>query len=161
MLWPSWLRAYIRPRAIAKSPPRRLRRGFRPGTEPTITDTREATALEAVSGGWNAGRTGDDRAGSPHRRRSIQIRFCHRYRIRQGSQGTVGGHGSLYFGQKGRAGVDAELAARRLPALADHARADLGAGEVQPDRLPGHLLLLGTEEEDRAEVARRDRPRNP
>ena len=57
--------------------------------------------------------------------------------------------------------MDAGVAARRLPALAHHARAEMGQGRIRPDRLPGHLLLLRAEAEGRAEVARRDRPGDP
>src|SRR6266511_1675116 len=57
--------------------------------------------------------------------------------------------------------MDAGLAARRLPALADNARAEMGQGPVRPDRLPEHLLLCGAEEEGWDEVAGRHRPRNP
>ena len=42
--------------------------------------------------------------------------------------------------------MDAAVAARRLSALADHARADLGARRLPEDRLPGHLLLRRAEE---------------
>ncbi len=48
-----------------------------------------------------------------------------------------------------------ELAAGRLSALADHARADLGARRLSEDRLPVLLLLLGAEEGP--DVDRRDR----
>ena len=47
--------------------------------------------------------------------------------------------------------LDARLAARRLSALADHDRADLGAGPLSEDRFPGHLLLFRAE----------DRPQGP
>ena len=69
-------------------------------------------------------------------------------------------HRPLHLGQEERAGVDARVAARRLSALADHARADLGARALSEDRLPGSLLLLRAEEEGRPEVARRGRSRN-
>jgi cysteine desulfurase len=62
-------------------------------------------------------------------------------------KGLIRGHRPLHFGQEERARVDADLAARRLPALAHHARADLGARRLSEDRLPGSLLLLGAEEE--------------
>ena len=51
--------------------------------------------------------------------------------------------------------MDAGLAARRLQALADHARAEMGQGRIRPDRLSEHLLLFRAEEG--AAVARRDR----
>ena len=57
--------------------------------------------------------------------------------------------------------MDAGLAARRLSALADHARADLGARRLSEDRLSGHLLLLRAEAKAGAEVARRGRSGNP
>ena len=56
--------------------------------------------------------------------------FVTRHRIRQGPQGPVRGHRPLHLGQEERAGMDAGLAARGLSALADHARADLGAGRA-------------------------------
>ena len=43
--------------------------------------------------------------------------------------------------------MDAGVAARSLQALADHARADLGARRLPEDRLPGPLLLRGAEGE--------------
>ena len=51
------------------------------------------------------------------------------------------------------------MAPRRLSALADHGRADLGAGGIPEDRLPGPLLLCGAQEHGRAEVAGRGRSR--
>ena len=45
----------------------------------------------------------------------------------------------------------------RLSPLADHDRADLGAGPLSEDRLPGHLLLLGAEEDAGPEEPRRGR----
>ena len=45
-------------------------------------------------------------------------------------------------------------------ALADHARADLGARRLSQDRLPERLLLFGAEEEG-AGLARRGRSGNP
>ena len=57
--------------------------------------------------------------------------------------------------------MDAGVAARGLSALADHARADLGARRLSEDRLPGHLLLLRAEAEARWPVARRGRSGNP
>ena len=38
----------------------------------------------------------------------------------------LGGHRALHLGQEGRAGVDARMAARGVPALEDHDRADVG-----------------------------------
>ena len=70
-------------------------------------------------------------------------------------------HGAFHLGQEERARMDAQLAAGRLSALADHARAELGARALSEDRLSGPLLLLGAEEEGRAEVARRDRSGDP
>ena len=61
-------------------------------------------------------------------------------------EGPVGGHRPLHLGQEERAGVDARMAPRRLSPLADHERADLGAGPLSEDRFPGHLLLLRAEE---------------
>ena len=58
--------------------------------------------------------------------------FVTDHRIRQGPEGPVGGHRPLHLGEEERAGVDAGVAARRLSPLADHARADLGAGRVRP-----------------------------
>ncbi len=101
----------------------------------------------------------DRRSGPPHRRRPVQVWLRDADRIRQGPQGPVRRHGPLHLGEEERAGMDAGLAARRLPALADHARAEMGQGRIRSDRLPGPLLLLRAEEEGRAEVARRDRSR--
>ena len=53
----------------------------------------------------------------------------------------------------------ARLAARGLPSLADHARADLGQCRSPQDRLPGALLLLRAEEHRRAKEPRRCRSR--
>ena len=61
------------------------------------------------------------------RRRPVQVWVRDADRIRQGPEGPVRGHRPLHLGQEGRAGMDAGVAARRLPALADHARAELGA----------------------------------
>ena len=58
-------------------------------------------------------------------------------------------HRPLHLGQEERAGMDAGLAAGSLSALADHARADLGARRLSQDRLPERLLLFGAEEEAR------------
>ena len=50
------------------------------------------------------------------------------------------------LGQEGRAGVDARVAAQGVPPLADDEGAALAERHVQPDRLPGHQLLLGAED---------------
>ena len=49
------------------------------------------------------------------------------------------------------------MAAARLPGVARHARAELGQARLSADRLPGLLLLLGTQGEGRPQDARRDR----
>jgi ribosomal protein L24E len=51
-----------------------------------------------------------------------------------------------FISAKKRTGMDARMAPRRLSALADAGRADLGARRLSEDRLPGHLLLCRTEE---------------
>ncbi len=91
-----------------------------PGTQPAVLET-------AVDGVRNACRSGDGRYRTRDRRRPVQIRVRYGYRDRQGPEGPVGGHRPFHLGQEGRAGVDAGVAARSLPALADHDRADLGA----------------------------------
>ncbi len=49
----------------------------------------------------------------------VQIRLHHRDRVRAGPQGPERGHHRAYFGQEGRAGLDAGMAPRRLSPLAD------------------------------------------
>ena len=51
-----------------------------------------------------------------------------------------------HLGQEGRAGMDAGMAAGRLPALAGDERAQLGAGALSQDRLPERLLLRRAQE---------------
>ena len=51
----------------------------------------------------------------------------------------------------------ARMAAGGLSALADDGKADLGAGRISRDRLPGPVLFLGAEIDAGAEVARRGR----
>ena len=61
--------------------------------------------------------------------------------------------------EEGRAGVAARVAPEGVPHLADDEGADLAERQVRPDRLPGHRLLLGAEEEEGAEQPRRGRSR--
>jgi cysteine desulfurase len=98
------------------------------------------------------------RQGQVDRRRSVQIRLRDRHRIREGPQGAERGHRPLHLGQEERAGMDAGMAAGRLPPLEDDDRADLGARALSADRLSGSVLLRRAEER-RAEVARRGRSR--
>ena len=81
--------------------------------------------------------------------------FDDRHRIRPRAEGAERGYRPLHFGQEERAAVDARLAARRLQALAGHGRADLGAGALSEDRLPGHLLLRRAEEATRSKASTR------
>ena len=53
--------------------------------------------------------------------------------------------------------MDARMASRRVPPLADARRADLGARPLSEDRLPGHPLLRRAEEHAGADLARRRR----
>ena len=55
----------------------------------------------------------------------------------------------------------ARVAAQGVSALADDEGADLAERPLRPDRLPGHRLLLGAEEEEGAEQPRRSRSRAP
>ena len=52
--------------------------------------------------------------------------------------------------KKGEPGLDAGMAARGVPPLEDHDRADLGQGALPQDRLPGPLLLLGARNRPKA-----------
>ena len=110
----------------------------------------------------NACRAGDRRTGPRDRRRPVQVRLHHRHRDGQRAQGPERGHRPLHLGQEGRAGVDARVAAGGLSALADHARADLGARvTIRKIDYPGPLLLRRAQEEGGPEVARRDRSGDP
>src|ERR1700722_15680360 len=48
-----------------------------------------------------------------------------------------------------------------LSPLADHGRAEMGAGRLSQDRLSGSLLLFGAEAEEDDRLARRGRSGNP
>src|SRR5689334_7184161 len=98
-------------------------RGMPPGTRPAVLET-------AVDGVSNACRSGDGRYRTRNRRRSVQIWLRDGYRDREGPQGPFGGYRSLHLGEEGRAGVDARMAARGLPPLAHHDRADVGQGPL-------------------------------
>ncbi len=76
----------------------------------------------------------------------------------EGAAGPERGHRPLHLGEEGRARLDAGVAARGLPALADHDRAGLGQGALPQDRLPEPLLLLGAEIDRRPQEPRRCRP---
>ena len=54
------------------------------------------------------------------RRRPVQVRLRDQDRDGEGAQGPRRGHRALHLGEEGRAGVDARVAARGLPALARH-----------------------------------------
>ena len=66
-------------------------------------------------------------------------------------------HGALHLGQEGRAGMDAGMAAWRLPPLAGDERAQMGAGALSQDRLPERLLLRRAQEHAAEAVAGRSR----
>ena len=55
--------------------------------------------------------------------------------------------------------MDARVAARRVPPLADARRADLGARPLSKDRFPGHPLLFRAEEHAGTDLARGCRSR--
>ena len=91
----------------------------------------------------------------------VQVRLRHRRRGGSRPDRAERGRGPADLGQEGRAGVDDRVAAGGLSALADHGGAHLAEAALPADRLPGDQLLLGAQAEGGAEVAGRDRPRDP
>src|SRR6266581_647738 len=73
-------------------------------------------------------------------------------------EGPVRGRHPGHLEEEGRAGVDARVAPRGLPALARHGRARLAKRPLSEDQLPGHRLLLGPQAEEAARLAGRGRP---
>jgi Rrf2 family protein len=72
---------------------------------------------------------------------------------------AIDGPISLHLGEKERARMDDRMASRRLSALADDDRAEMGARALPADRLSGRLLLFGAEEHAGAGLARSGRSR--
>ena len=68
-------------------------------------------------------------------------------------QGAERGRRPAHLGQEGRAGVAARVAAQGVPPLAQDDGAALAQRHVPADRLPGHQLLLGAQDQEAARRA--------
>src|SRR5689334_21543326 len=101
---------------------------------------------------WSQESIADERAGSTTGRGAgawLPAWLRHRHRVRHRSTRPVPGDDPLHFSQEEGTAIPARLAPARVGALVHDEGTALVQAAVQAHRLPGHLVLLRPQGEDR------------